>query len=298
MRQRRLAGIPSAIVLALLPLPVLLLGTTPIAAQEMDDLQPWQQQLVRQLELLDEQFAENGYTATTVRTGLVDSGANEVVLLELEPGSYMVAAVCDHDCSDVDLAVARAGETLDRDILEDDVPIVEVEVGTAGPHAFTVSMVACTTPRCGFALGVFRATGVPPTPVGVDAAEGLEGFGELEEWQQQLARQLLVLDGQLADEGFTSTHFEAGLVAANGAERLALDFGPGSYVGAAVCDNDCSDVDLVVYDMAGNTLDEDLLVDDAPVVEFFGPGRYEFEVRMVDCSTPTCGYALRVYRKD
>jgi hypothetical protein len=270
---------------------VALLTTGVAHAQDPDSLPPWQQQLVRQIELLDERLVENGYAAADVRAGLVDAGTNATVHLDLEPGSYMVAAVCDNDCSDLDLAVAHAGETLARDILDDDVPIVDFDVTATSGYVFTVSMVRCQTASCGYGLVVYRKTG----PGGVDVP--LEELDELEEWQQQVARQLLALDRQLTVEGLTATHLEADLVAAGGTDRVTLDFEDGSYVAAAVCDNDCSDVDLVVYDVAGNTLDEDLLVDDAPVVEFFGPGRYQFEVRMVDCDTPTCGYALRVYRK-
>ena len=63
MRQRRLAVIVSATLFLVVPA-----GAAPTAGQEGDDLQQWQQQLVRQHEVLDEQFGDNGYTATTVRT--------------------------------------------------------------------------------------------------------------------------------------------------------------------------------------------------------------------------------------
>ena len=62
------------------------------------------------------------------------------------------------------------------------------------------------------------------------------------------------------------------------------------------CDEDCTDIDLVIYDDRGRELDRDVLVDDQPVLNFRAPysGDYEIEVVMYNCSTSYCyaGVAL------
>jgi len=67
----------------------------------------------------------------------------------------------------------------------------------------------------------------------------------------------------------------------------------------AACDTDCSDVDLILYDANGNTVDSDFELDDFPIVSTT-PGRdgvYRLEVQMVACSANPCRYAIQQFVK-
>lgn len=70
-----------------------------------------------------------------------------------------------------------------------------------------------------------------------------------------------------------------------------------SYKLIGVCDNDCSDLDITLYDNDGDIVDRDLLDDDKPVVSVSGKsgGRYRMNVSMAACSTGTCFYSVAVY---
>ncbi len=64
----------------------------------------------------------------------------------------------------------------------------------------------------------------------------------------------------------------------------------------AVCDDDCSDVDLILLDPLGNILDEDTALDDTPALVTTGP--VQVVVSMVACSVEPCFYALGVFQVD
>jgi hypothetical protein len=70
-----------------------------------------------------------------------------------------------------------------------------------------------------------------------------------------------------------------------------------SYTILGVCDNDCTDLDITLYDPAGNQVAEDLLTDDKPVTSVTArrSGRYRATVSMATCSTVSCFYAIAAY---
>ena len=72
----------------------------------------------------------------------------------------------------------------------------------------------------------------------------------------------------------------------------------GSYLIAGACDEDCSDLDLVVRNTNAEVLGSDQLEDDAPVVVLEGvpAGSYQIESRMAACSAEPCLTGVRVYR--
>ena len=70
-----------------------------------------------------------------------------------------------------------------------------------------------------------------------------------------------------------------------------------SYTILGVCDNDCSDLDITLYDPAGNEVAEDVLTDDKPVASVTArrSGRYRATITMASCSTGACYYAVAAY---
>lgn len=73
-----------------------------------------------------------------------------------------------------------------------------------------------------------------------------------------------------------------------------------SYKVIAVCDSDCDDVDLIVYDRDGNWIEADVEDDATPIVDFTAAysGKYEVQTKVRKCTTSTCYYRTRVYTKD
>lgn len=64
-----------------------------------------------------------------------------------------------------------------------------------------------------------------------------------------------------------------------------------------VCDQDCSDLDLIIRDEWGDVLDRDQLVDDEPVLHFRPPyaGEFEIEVVMYSCDVEPCWFGVALF---
>lgn len=67
----------------------------------------------------------------------------------------------------------------------------------------------------------------------------------------------------------------------------------------AVCDGDCSDIDLVLYDENDNMIDDDLETDDYPIVgcKPSWTGKFKLKVKMVNCRVNPCGFKIAIFRK-
>ncbi|MEN8145121.1 MAG: hypothetical protein ABFS14_09240 [Gemmatimonadota bacterium] len=68
---------------------------------------------------------------------------------------------------------------------------------------------------------------------------------------------------------------------------------------ASVCDRDCTDLDLEIYDEHGNLIDADHEADDLPVVgvEPLWTGRFTIRVSMHACTSEPCYFGVGVFGK-
>jgi hypothetical protein len=73
-----------------------------------------------------------------------------------------------------------------------------------------------------------------------------------------------------------------------------------SYQIVGVCDQDCKDVDMEVYDSRGNTVGSDTLADDYPRVAFTpsASGTYSVKIWLHQCTSEPCYAAARVLRRN
>jgi hypothetical protein len=123
-----------------------------------------------------------------------------------------------------------------------------------------------------------------------------------EQWTAQI-RELLGKSGEFYTErGYVATDInETGSLRDDESEsvRIALESGV-EYAVFAVCDVDCSDIDLVLYDPGDNEVDKDVEADDVPIMMLTpaSTGRYRLKVTMAACKEPPCFYGMAVYRKD
>ncbi|HEX6748993.1 MAG TPA: hypothetical protein VF092_16970 [Longimicrobium sp.] len=122
-----------------------------------------------------------------------------------------------------------------------------------------------------------------------------------DEWTQQVRRLLQQYGRAVESRGYTMTHriFTGSLD--NGESEFVevnLDIGT-LYQIMGACDNDCTDLDLTLYDPAGREIDSDLQVDDYPVVSV-EPRRsstYRVKVTMARCSAEPCRYGIGIFGK-
>jgi hypothetical protein len=121
------------------------------------------------------------------------------------------------------------------------------------------------------------------------------------EWVTQVRRQLTTAGRSLAERGYTLSHdVSTGSLDQGATQDLTLSLDAGTqYQILGVCDNDCTDVDLTLYDAAGREVDSDLQVDDYPVVSVSPArsGRYRVHVSMATCSAEPCYFGVGVFAK-
>jgi hypothetical protein len=123
------------------------------------------------------------------------------------------------------------------------------------------------------------------------------GNAAAESFMDIVMHQLLSKSAIAATGGYSTRGYLAGMLEPGATADWPLRVSAGQrMVVAGVCDADCTDVDLYVYDEAGVLVDQDVLDDDVPVVSFVaaGGGIYTVRVEMVICDEAPCGYGVAV----
>jgi hypothetical protein len=122
-----------------------------------------------------------------------------------------------------------------------------------------------------------------------------------DEWAAQVERIMEAATRSMAEEGYQyGGYSHAGSLNEGAVDTLSLRLGGGMTTQlVGVCDTDCSDLDMRLNDANGNTIDVDVLDDDAPIVSVTpgNNGAYTLEVQMVACSEEPCRYAVQQYVK-
>jgi hypothetical protein len=119
---------------------------------------------------------------------------------------------------------------------------------------------------------------------------------------ESLTSQLRAADTEMRDRHYTPSHepvFGVLRTSKDEVPRFALRKGR-SYAVVAVCDDDCDDVDVALYDLAGREAKVDDDESDFAVVTYepFASGDYIVRVHMYSCAAEPCGYGVKVYVKD
>jgi hypothetical protein len=122
-----------------------------------------------------------------------------------------------------------------------------------------------------------------------------------QQWAQLRDTLLDTAAQQFAVDGYYVIGFtHEGALDDGASERVALPLGAGAEIFlVGICDADCGDLDLTLYDPSGTQLDSDVEVDDVPIVSTTPrrAGRYSVRVQMAGCSIDPCRYALQLYTR-
>jgi hypothetical protein len=138
-------------------------------------------------------------------------------------------------------------------------------------------------------LGVVSSSVATPTFVAAQSSE----YNRQLEVQLNESRRLYLPAGQSLVRGPLGGSLDEG-----GTINYSFQLVAGrSYTILGVCDNDCNDLDITLYDPAGNEVAEDVLTDDKPVASHTArrSGRYRATISMASCSTGSCFYAVAAY---
>ena len=121
------------------------------------------------------------------------------------------------------------------------------------------------------------------------------------QWQRTVRSQVGEHGNFLSNRGYTmSGDVYDGNLKNNYYEDLTIKLQPGtSYAFMGVCDQDCHDIDLRLFDPDGDEVASDVRTDDWPIVSVSASysGTYTLRVVMASCSKDPCFYGVGVYTK-
>lgn len=266
----------------------------------------WERVVRRQLEQVGSVSERNGYRmASDIFQGRLDDDATTNLNVELQRGKdYVLWGVCDQDCSDIDLVIYDSnGDQVDSDLQTDDKPLLHVIPSRNGQYRIKVSMANCSANPCRYGVGLWsRAVGSGNSGNDNSSSNNnSSSSSEGDRWEGVVRRQLDEAGKVATDKGYAMSHeIFMGRLDDDASESLNIPLDGGTkYILVGVCDQDCSDVDLTIYDPDGNEVDSDLLTDDKPVLELDprSNGRYRVKVSMVACTANPCRYGVGVWAK-
>jgi hypothetical protein len=132
-------------------------------------------------------------------------------------------------------------------------------------------------------------------------AETSTQIAQSDRWTSQIREQLMRAASAAGAGGFTLTHQPfIGDLGNGGEDDITLSLRRGvSYTILGVCDEDCTDIDLRLYDDNGNVISSDVESNDIPVVRVTPRWNARFTIRvyMPNCSNAPCRYGIGVFGK-
>jgi hypothetical protein len=266
------------------------------AVSSSDGQDQWVAQVNRLLNEAAQMARDNGMRRThEPYIGSLRNGANASHSLQLNAGtSYSLVGVCDNDCSDFDLRLFdQRGRMVAEDVLTDDTPVLSVTPRFSGTYTVRAIMTDCSDQPCRYGIGVYGAGGGRGRGLSSPADEGGD------EWTRQVASLLSQAASSATSRGMRRTHSPyIGSLRTGGSSNHSLQLNAGtSYSLVGVCDNDCSDLDLRLFDPNGREVASDVLTDDTPVVSVTPrrTGTYTVRAIMTTCSSQPCRYGIGVY---
>lgn len=118
---------------------------------------------------------------------------------------------------------------------------------------------------------------------------------------ESLTTQLAEIDTEVAPRGYRTSHeTKWGMLDSGEREDTMVSLEAGqSYAFVAVCDDDCDDIDLAIYDTEGQraAVDED---ESAVAAVSYRPdttGDHTLRVLMYSCNSEPCGYGMKAYER-
>lgn len=120
------------------------------------------------------------------------------------------------------------------------------------------------------------------------------------QYEQQVLQQLQHASFAFTSAGYTPIIADGGSLGQGETMTFTVTLQTGSsYMLMGVCDQDCRDLDLALYDGYGNLISADETEDDAPVVDVTVTtgGDFTLEVTMYQCSEDICYYGVGLYRQ-
>jgi type II secretory pathway pseudopilin PulG len=269
---------------------LLLLAAGPALAQD------YQAQVDSQVRSAEAAYRAVGYNRVlgTGSNSLADD-AKANFTMNLSAGQrYSVFGACDKDCSDLDLKVFDpAGNQIAADTATDDVPTLSFGAASSGSYRLEVTMYACSTSPCFYAATVVGSGAQANAMISAVNSTPASGGSS---YENQVRNQLDLVESTAS--GYTRL-FRSPMMQLRKDETrdysVTLVAGV-NYMVAGVCDNDCPDMDIKLFDSSGNEVAADTATDSVPIVRHVPNkgGTYRVRAIMYNCTANPCWAGLSV----
>jgi hypothetical protein len=124
-------------------------------------------------------------------------------------------------------------------------------------------------------------------------------IAQTDRWTRQVRNQLIRAASAAGYGGFKLTHEPfIGDLGNGGKDDMTLNLRSGvNYAIVGVCDEDCNDIDLAIYDDNGNLISSDVQRNDLPVLKVSPRwnARFKIRVSMPSCTNAPCRYGIGVF---
>lgn len=142
-------------MLRALTLLVVLVCAPAVASAQVRKLDQFEQTVYRQLRAY-ESALDAAELTHEVWLGSLRDDARESVTVELEGGvDYIILAVCDEDCDDVDLRLYEGTNLVDEDVAGDDYPVVGVTPSSTRTYRLEPMMASCSVSPCRYGVAIY-----------------------------------------------------------------------------------------------------------------------------------------------
>lgn len=136
----------------LLGLLFLLVSSSSITAQS------YTESVWNQIQSAYDDRSDDGYSVSNYIIGTIkEDDDNTWTFYFSSSKEFYIQGFCDTDCNDLDLYLTDSdGDEIDKDILDDDFPIISFDPNVSGRYSVKVSMYACEVEPCYFGLAIFE----------------------------------------------------------------------------------------------------------------------------------------------
>ncbi len=112
----------------------------------------------RQIQNAYEENIDEGYSVSNYIIGKISDDDDNTWTFYLSSNKdYLIEGFCDEDCDDLDLYLTDSdGDELDKDIEEDDFPLMYFSPNKTARYSIKVSMYSCEVEPCYFGLAIFE----------------------------------------------------------------------------------------------------------------------------------------------
>lgn len=124
----------------------------------INELEPWEQQVLIRALAMGHIFEEDGWEEIEQNfpLGYLKSGEHETINVVLKAGEYAAFAVCDNDCTDLDLGVLVEDDEPLTDQELDAEPIVSFNLPESAAVRIVALMQTCASEDCAFWVQLYR----------------------------------------------------------------------------------------------------------------------------------------------